>query len=241
MVVHAHGHHDYKPLWLPIRDAFFGAPPRTLALPAELTIVTCNNGHPAMGLLERSLDHLGLPYVVAGRGIEDWNNARDKPRVLLEALNSIATPLTLYADSRDAIVIDDPAVLVERFAAFNCELVFSADRMNWPPRREFLLYENALAAADTDFRYLNGGMWIGRTEFCRRFFSDVIATTPADEARDSEQGLLKQLLPRYQNEVRLDYRCEMFQNIGFVAKPILRIEGAVSDAVTVTTGPFPAR
>jgi len=224
VVVHAQGHHEYKPLWPPIRDAFFNARPRTLSPPAGLTIVTCNNGHAAMGLLERSLDHLGLPYIVAGRGIEEWKNARDKPRALIEALASIDTPLTMYADSRDAIVIDDPCVVGGRFAAFGCELLFSADRMNWPPLPEFQRYEDALAAGvKTDFRYLNGGMWIGRTGFCRRFFADVAAAPPVEEAPDSEQGLLKQLLPRYREEVRLDYRCEIFQNIGFVAKPILEL------------------
>jgi hypothetical protein len=225
LVIHAQGHHDYKPLWPPIRDAFFGSPRQHLTLRSDLTIVTCNSGGPAMGLLERSLDHLGLAYIVAGRGVVDWINSRDKPRALLSALVSIDTTYTLYADSRDAILIDDPNVLPDKFGAFNCDLVFSADRMNWPPRREFELYENSLAAPEQrDFRYLNGGMWIGRTGFCQQFFASVISMEPAIEAPESEQGILKQLLPRYRDEVRLDHRCSMFQNIGFVAKPILRID-----------------
>jgi len=224
-LIHAQGHHDYKPLWLPIRDAFFGSSRENLTLRPDLTLVTCNNGGAAMGLFERSLDHLGLTCTVAGRGIAEWINSRDKPQALLSALNAIDTTYTLYADSRDAILIDDPNALPERFAASGCELLFSADRMNWPPCREFERYEDALAAGQQgDFRYLNGGLWIGRTDFCRRFFAEVAATEPVEEAPDSEQGLLKRLLPRYRDEVRLDYRCALFQNIGFVAKPILRID-----------------
>lgn len=224
-LIHAHGHHDYKPLWPPIRDAFFNAPRRSLTVRPDLTIVTCNNGGPAMGLFERSLDHLGLTCTVAGRGVDGWINSRDKPSAIAAALASVDTAFTLYADSRDAILVDDPNLLPERFGAFDCEMVFSADRMNWPPRRAFELYENALAAGEAgDFRYLNGGLWIGRTDFCRRFFSEVLTTQPVEEAVDSEQGLLKQLLPRHSDKVRLDYRCTMFQNIGFVAKPILRID-----------------
>lgn len=225
LVIHAQGHHDYKPLWPPIRDRFFASPPRVVPAPAELTILTCNNGHPAMGLLERSLEHLGLPYVVAGQGVRDWRNARDKPRAIVEALTTIATPYTLYADSRDAIVIDDPSALIGRFESFACDLVFSADRMNWPPLSSFRAYEDSLAAGSgSDFRYLNGGIWIGRSEFCREFVARVADVAPIAEANDSEQGLLKQLLPLYARQVKLDYRCSMFQNIGFIGKPILRID-----------------
>src|SRR5471032_1952055 len=85
-VVHAHGHHSSKPHWPSIREAFFASARRPAAPSSKLTIITCNNGHPAMGLLERSLDHLGLPYLVGGQGIEPWINSRDKPAVIHDLL-----------------------------------------------------------------------------------------------------------------------------------------------------------
>jgi hypothetical protein len=225
LVVHAHGPHATKPHWQPIRDAFFAQERRELGAPHDLTIITCNNGHEAMGLLESSLDLLGVPYLVTGRGIDPWVNARDKPRAILEAAKKVETELLLYADSRDAILLDDPRRIVDRFrAGFDADLVFAADRMNWPPLVRFGSFENEVAPKGAgDFRYLNGGVWIGRTEFCREVFAEAATMPPLPEMPESEQGILKQLFQKHHPRVQLDYRCSMFQNIGFVFGPVLEI------------------
>jgi len=226
LVVHAQGHHEHKPHWKPIKEAFFARPPRHLALPEQLTLITCNNGHAAMGMFERSLGHLGLPCLVRGQGIHPWLNSQHKPQVLAEALREISTPYTLYADSRDALLLGDPRILVERFERdFSADLIFGADRMSWPPRKEFTDFENSLpGASESDFRYLNGGVWMGKTGFCREFFEEAVRTPPVPEAPESEQGILRKLLPRYVPRVQLDYRCQLFQNIGFVIAPIFELE-----------------
>ena len=221
VVVHAHGSHPNKPQWPPIREWFFNSPRRQLPPLEDLTVVTCNNGHPAMGLMESSLEHLGLSCMVVGQGVDPWVNSVDKPRTLVEAASRIPTPYVVYVDSRDAIFVDDPRVLVERFESFGCDMVFSADRLNWPQVKAFKKFEDSLEGArESEFRYLNGGVWMGRTAFCRAFFEEALRTEPALEAPESEQGILKKLLQVHHPRVRLDYRCEMFQNIGFVATPI---------------------
>jgi hypothetical protein len=225
IVIHAHGSHDNKPNWPPIKAAFFGLPKCELPANDLVTVITCNNGHHAMGIFERSLDHLGLSYRVFGQGIDPWMNSRDKPQVLHEALKTIETPYVLYADSRDAILIGDPAIAVRKFREhFNCKLLFGADRINWPPIRSFQKYEDQLAANyNTEFKYLNSGAWIGETAFCREFFAEAIATPAEEKAPESDQGVLKKLLPAYAGQVGLDYHCEIFQNIGFVNAPIFEL------------------
>jgi hypothetical protein len=225
VVIHAQGRHEYKPHWQPIKERFFAAPARNLGAIPDLTILTWNNGHEAMGLLERSLEHLGVPCLVLGAGITDWVNSRDKPSLTLEAVNSIQTPYVAGVDSRDAIFIDDPRLLIERFEQeFSSDLVFSADRMNWPNCADFKEFEDSLPGAQaSEFRYLNSGAWIGRTEFCRQFFKDAVQTEPVKEAPEADQGVLKQLFKSYYPRVQLDYKSSMFQNIGFVFNPIFQI------------------
>lgn len=222
VVVHAQGPEFLHPLWPEVRDRCFEQPRRTIGPIEGLTILTWNNGHRDMGVLERSLDHLGIPYVVTGQGVDDWVNSRDKPRLTRDALATIDTPFVMGVDSGDAVVVDDPSHLVrwldERFA---CDLVFSADKINWPNMKVFKEFEDTLPGAESsDYRYLNGGVWIGRTEFCRRFFTEACETPLTPIRPESEQGILKQLFPRHHPRVKLDYTCSMFQNIGFTIKPV---------------------
>ena len=216
VVIHGQGDELTKPFFNEVRDAFFATPPRFLGPRPNLSLLTWNSrGTP--GLLERSLDHLGIPYVVKGRGIADWTNSRDKPRLTVEALDECDTDYVLAVDSFDAIVVGDPLRLVADFASFDADLVFNGGKINWPNVAEFKRFEDALPGAqESEFRYLNGGAWIGRRDFARRFFAEACETAPAALHPDSEQGVLKQLLPRHASRVKIDYRCVMFQTLGYV-------------------------
>lgn len=229
LVVHAPGPLEHKPYWREIREAFFSAPRLSIGAIEDLSIVTWNNGIEAMGALERSLDHLGIPYIVKGAGVSDWVNSRHKPLLTCEALEEAKTKYVMGIDSRDAMVIGDPRLIVLRFEQnFSCDMVFGADRMNWPNLPRFKVFEESRAGASgTDFKYLNGGMWIGRTEFCRKFFQAALQTETLSEAPDSEQGILKQLFQIYYPRVQLDYRCQMFQNLWLVFNQSLRLETAL--------------
>lgn len=225
LVIHAHGPLVQKPSWPRIRQAFFAREWKRVGAVPDLTLLTCNNGAEEMGLFESSTQALGIPCLVRGEGIFPWVNSRDKPAVIRAALDEIDTEYVLYADSRDAIILRDPRPALRWFEqSAGCELLFGGDRINWPALPEFRKFEQSLPGAQgTDFRYLNGGAWMGRTPFCREFFSAIIASGPHPEAPESEQGMLKKLLPRFHPRVRLDYRCEIFQNIGFVLADIFEI------------------
>ena len=225
VVIHAHGMLKNKPAWPRIREALFATDPGAPQPLDNVTLLTCNNGHEAMGLFESSAARLGLPCMVVGQGITPWVNSRDKPRTILDALGRIDTEFVLYADSRDAVLLRHPGEGIAQFAAMpGCQLLFGGDRINWPALPRFREFELSLAGArDTDFRYLNGGAWIGRTAYCREFFARVVALPVVEDAPDSEQGLLKALLPLTVPEVRLDYRCEIIQNIGFVLADIFDV------------------
>lgn len=231
LVIHGQGDDFTKPFFAEVRDAFFATPSKELinsaSLRPELTILTWNSRE-TPGLLERSLDHLGLPYIVKGRGIADWSNSRDKPRLTVEALHEIDTPYVLAVDSFDAFVAGDPLRLIADFEThFEADLVFNGGKVNWPNVAEFKRFEEGLPGAqESEFRYLNGGAWIGRLDFCRRFFAEACATAPVAIHPESEQGILKQLLPRHVPRVQIDYRCRMFQTLGYVFQRNFQLRSA---------------
>ncbi|MGE9290228.1 MAG: glycosyltransferase domain-containing protein, partial [Puniceicoccales bacterium] len=227
VVVHGHGNHDLKPIFTAVQEAFFEREHDSVDAGTEVSLFTCNNGHESLGLLEETAGRLGVPVQVFGQDRQEWSNAEDKPQVILEALDTIGTEYVLYADSRDCILLDSPqrALNQLRKCFADKQLVFGADIVNWPPVLEFQRYEKRLAGPDCGrYRFLNGGCWMGKTRFCREFFTEVLKMEPAREAPDSEQGLLKRLLPRYADEVALDYGTDLFFNCGFVAGDLIAFE-----------------
>ncbi len=226
LVIHAQGQEAYSPHWPGIVDRFFGSQPETSEPNHDLTILTWNSITDKKGILERSLDHLGLPYMVLGGGELDWVNSSHKPALAAEALETIDTEFVLGVDCWDAIALGNPRRLVDTFAkSFSCDLVFNAGKVNWPNLPRFREFERSLPnEANSEFRYLNGGAWIGRVDFCRTFFNHACRTDPVPEMPGSEQGILKQLFPLYFPRVQLDYRCEMFQTLQYVFRPIFGFE-----------------
>jgi len=216
-VVHAQGHHRHKPLLGAIQKAYSASNYEGVALPKELTILTCNNGHPSMGCLERSLERMGISCRTCGQGVHPWINSIHKPATLAEGLRGIDTEYTLYADSRDAFLIKYPLSILQTFGRFSCDLLFGGDRLSYPPDPACTSYEDSRpGAAATEFKYLNGGAWIGKTRFAQRFFEIAAQSPPLDLAPQSEQGILRKILPQFAAKVAIDYRCEIFLNVGFV-------------------------
>lgn len=225
LVVHAQGPHDNKPYWQPIRDTFFSSPKRDIKLPENLTIFTWNNGHEAMGIFEKSMEHLGIPCMILGAGVENWQNSKHKPLLTYEALKNIKTKYIMGIDSRDAILIDDPNKILQLFLKnFDCDLVFSADLMNWPNIAEFKKFEDKCAESfKSDYKYLNSGAFIGKRDFCLDFFKKASETEPAKQAPKADQGIFKRIFMDYFPKVQLDYHCQLFQNIGFVFRKTLEV------------------
>jgi hypothetical protein len=226
LLVHAHGAMLTNPAWPRIKQAALSVTPRPPHALKDLTVITCNNGNNTMGLFERSAYLHGIPIRVYGMGINPWINSRDKPRFIHEALASIESAYVMYADSRDVVIVGDLDCAVERFVSkYDCGLLFGADRMNWPALPGFRHFESSIAPSSaSQFRYLNGGTWIGKTVVCRQFFSWAINTPAVPEAPDSEQGILKRLFPQCYPYVQLDYRCELFQNIGYLYKDVFALD-----------------
>jgi hypothetical protein len=224
-VIHGHGRHKFKPHWDQVLSSYQEGKVEPLTLPDGLTILTCNSGNQAMGLLEESCRRSGLRYQVCGQGREPWVNSRDKPESIVQGLAEVKTPYVLYADSRDAIVVGclERALRLYRKGFPECRLLFGADRINWPNVREFKKFEESVAPSDAQesFLYLNGGVWLGHRDFCLEFFQKALETEPVAQAADSEQGMLKKLFQEYYPRVQLDYHSSLFQNLGFVIKPIM--------------------
>ena len=191
--------------------------PRRRARCDELTLLTFNTGErPAKpcGVFERSCHRFGMAPVVLGRGARNWRNVA-KLRLLAEALKRVRTPYVMAADSCDVLLLDSPAVVLERFKQhFACDLVYNTTGSGcYPDLPEFIRYESSrpMAAVAHGRHWLNAGVWIGRTEFAREYYASLAASPLIPGYEHSEQAVVKREWPKWYPRVQLDYLAIMFQ------------------------------
>ena len=152
--------------WDKVVEQLFNSPSQNIGPVQDLTIVTWNTSK-SKGILEKSLDHLGIPYRVLGKQFLNWNNLQ-KITTLCKEIPSISTKFIMGIDSYDAVVIGDPKYIIERFLKTGLKLCYNGaiEHYGLCPT---LKIEDKLYPEE-QIRHLNGGVFIGYTKFVKEFF-----------------------------------------------------------------------
>ena len=201
-------------LWEKLSKLFKSKGPKYSVCLDDTTIITWNNAEKSC--LERSLDVYRVPYFTLGKGIVDWHNPI-KLHLTNDALSGIKTKYVIGLDANDVLVLNDPNEIVRRFSEFGCRMLFNCGPIDHPPvSRQFNDLQARLGEGH-DFKYLNGGVWVGETDYCREFFRDCSNAREQDEDPTnewwdiSEQFYIKSAFVKHHANVKLDYRAQIFQ------------------------------
>lgn len=210
------------PWWELLVTQFMQTRPKHLSIP-NATIITWNSKR-HKSVLEKSLDHLGVPCVVLGRETKAWKNTM-KIQLTREALKQVSTPYVLGIDGFDAIVVGDLWRVVELLEYYRLQIVFNATNLaRYSSAYLFRLYSERYASHP--FCHLNAGAWVADTNFAREFFREVDEVSTEDVTRflqkenvpineyaehyNSEQLRVKYVAER-STEVGIDCECRAFQ------------------------------
>jgi len=207
-------------------------------LPSDLTIVTCRNegsmidrlipqlsDYDEKSILEQNLEYLGIDLVVLKDGRLPWRNTF-KFEMLHNYLNSgkCNTKYFMCCDAIDVIFINDPQSVINIFKSFDCDMLFmsthSTDGYNCMPQvKKFVDKIN-----DGNGRYMNSGVYIGRTEFIKEVVSEAmnyaiphgvtmdeyreyLNSNPSDYPSGSQdQDIFRFLESKFHPRIKVDYR-----------------------------------
>lgn len=209
-------------------------------IPSNLTIVLCRNrgslahktiphlsGYEEYPILQQNLEYLGInDYVVLSKELPwQWT---DKIRLILKFLQEekCDTELLMYCDPIDVIFRDSPQRVIDIFESFNCDLLFMSttpgvnDGYNCMP--------DVKLWADSDperrGRYINAGVFIGKTTFIKEFLEDSLNYCTDNDCMThnwqeylkskpvnfpvggADQDIFRFLEPKYYPRVKVDYR-----------------------------------
>ena len=157
--------------------------------PDNLTITCCRNegsmgdriidslaGYDKISILESSLNYLGIKGLVQLKDSRlPWRNTF-KFELINNYLNSgkCDTEYFMCCDAIDVIFKDNPQKVIDIFESFDCDALFmsthSTDGYNCMPQvKQFIDNING-----GNGRYLNSGVYIGRTSFIKEVFEEAI-------------------------------------------------------------------
>lgn len=205
--------------WRRFYATVIAQPVRQCSAP-DVTVITWNNGQRSQpfdkpcGALEASLQRLGIEAMVLAPNEGSWCN-RDKLRLIAEALPSVTTPYVIGADSSDCLFLDSPQIAVDRFRThFNCSLLFNGTGSRcWPELPAFVEFQQSLplAARAQGRHWINSGLFIGETAFCREYFRALAESGPVKGFEGSDQAVVMATFPQWYPRVQIDYFSQLFQ------------------------------
>ena len=210
--------------------------------PDNLTIVTVRNegtmedriipslkGYEDKSILEANLEYLGIqPLTVLTDSRLPWRNTF-KFEIILNFLNSgkCNTEYFMFCDAIDVIFIDEPQRVIDIFKSFDCEALFmsthSTDGYTCMPEVKKFVDETIKSKG----RYLNSGVYIGKTEFIKEIFEEAIkyavphgvtmgeyhtylSSNPKNYPQGSQdQDIFRFLEPKFYPRLKVDYQNKM--------------------------------
>jgi hypothetical protein len=207
--------------------------------PEDLTIATVRNegtmedriipslkGYENKSILEANTEYLGIkPLTVLTDSRLPWRNTF-KFEVILNYLNSgeCKTKYFMYCDAIDVIFVDNPQKAINIFESFNCEALFmsthSTDGYKCMPEVKKTIDK----INGGNKRYLNSGVYIGKTEFIKELFEeaikyalphgvtmggyhDYLKNNPPNYPQGSQdQDIFRFLEPKFYPQLKVDYQ-----------------------------------
>ena len=190
-IVHAPGivkwnHLKENPLWEPIHKKLFAEKPKEYRLPKYASIITWNS-QKHKGVLELSLDRLGLPYLSIKKN--PWEDF-DKVVTTKKAIEDINAECIIWLDCFDTMILDDLSQTIDEFMNSSIGVCFNAEKRFWPNvflAKEYKKFQENVQP-QLSSKYLNAGACIAKKkplkdaiELCierRKKIIDVIERAP---------------------------------------------------------------
>lgn len=206
----------------------------SLKSPSDITILLIHN-YNKESLMEKSLRYVGIKNFIVLK--IKFNGAWFNTLKLIELKNyldsnSCQTKYIFYCDSCDAVLRDDPEKAINHLEEEKCDLLMSSTKFSggYECMPEVKKWADQIASkSGYAFRYLNSGVYFGKTEFLREVVDSAVEyITDNDLPRKEyerlrengylcehltdfpkgvgcDQVILRYLHPRFYPRMKIDY------------------------------------
>ena len=238
-IIHANGPSKYTDLWKDAVKGFFSEAKTKGELDKDLTVLTWSLPDERT-LLENNMEHYGLEDRLLVLPMTRPFDFLDKIRLTKNYLHSIKTKYVMGLDATDVLICgyDNCNEVLQTFKGKNAKAVYGAEIPEWPnletgqgiakpimnaPFEMAGLIDDLMDARRIDevyawlgspFIHLNSGVWIGETEYMKKFYDECSSILPEgytdEEMFGGDQGFIQVTASKNYPDVIVDYRSEMF-------------------------------
>jgi len=193
--------------------------------PDDLTIITCHN-YSEPPLFEQSLKFFGIQdYVVLNESFKGpWHHSL-KLEWMLKYLKSgrCITEFLLFCDARDSVICGDLEQVIHFFKLLSdCDLLFNSTMAHYGiyyANRDVWLQTQVITKKKG--RYLNSGVYIGRSDYITEIFEKAVTLVKAAEPISfspegeknyiyQDQDILRLMYPVLYPRIDIDYWNDIF-------------------------------
>lgn len=150
---------------------------------------------------------------------ENWENIK-KLLWAAQTLEKIKEKYTLILDVRDIILTGDlDDKIINGLNYYSCKALYNASENNYPST----IYNKVDIDPKYEFKYLNGGICIGETEFLKNVYYEANEIQKkCEEKNKSEQFILRQVYNK-NKLINIDYERKYFAKISSFRKDSFEI------------------
>jgi hypothetical protein len=254
MVIHGNGPSKETKVWREVMEVYENGPKRQQTPNTDLTVLTWSVEGEDF-LLKRVMEDMGcgdyLNTIYLDKDAEGNINWLDKITKTLEFLKLVDTPYVMGLDALDVIPSTDVNnvlwdEIINVFEGYGADIVYNAEKANWPSTdghgtilsdshpligvlREVELHDERIYGdfLKSEWKHLNSGGWIGKTQALTQFYTEVVSLIKSveDSGKSNvkrmneemffggDQGFIRLVASRWFPTVVVDYRCELFQTL----------------------------
>lgn len=183
-----------------------------LIMNINVNVITVATDENKLNYLNTSCGKFGIKFTNLGRGVKwrggDMNGpgGGQKINLVLDYVKSIPSDtIVLFMDGYDVFVNDDLQTIVERFLGFKNEILFAAEKVCWPDKSIAPFFNES----ETDYKYLNSGLYIGYAGSILAFIEDYIPNGEDDQLFLQKKYIINKLERKV--NVSLDTENYIFQ------------------------------
>lgn len=173
-------------------------------------------------LAERMYKHLDYPYVNYLEGEHSFQRWWSKVGPLMELLagkrsNSRLTralhhqyDYIVVHDASDVLLMQPPTELIERFEAYECDILMGTTDADWPPEPALHKFESGVAPWSKRHAHITAGMFMARTSTLLELMTDLTLESKSFRGSFNDQRHWRRLHGRAYPRVKADSCCRIF-------------------------------